>query len=56
MLNFKISAYTFYYLIIESYVTAQAKLQKAQDTTTDDLDSTVDCHGRPIRRLSVNYC
>ena len=55
MLNFETSAYAFYYLIVESYVTAQAKLQKAQDTTTDDLDSSVDCHGRPIRRLNLNY-
>ena len=55
MLNFETGAYAFYYLIIESYVTAQAKLQKAQDTTTDDLDSSVDCHGRPIRRLNLNY-
>ena len=55
MLNFETGAYACYYLIIESYIAAQAKLQQAQDTTTDDLDSTVDCHGRPIRRLSVNY-
>ena len=53
MLNFE--TYAFYYLIIESYVAAQAKLQQTQDTTTDDLDSSFDGHSRPIRRLSVNY-
>ena len=49
MLNFETGDYAFYYFSIESYVTAQAKLQQAQDTTTEDLDSSVDCHGRPIR-------